>query len=139
MDFINTEVQMKEEHDERRQHKRLLFTVEDGVVGIIARPHDNEQEITANVLNLSEGGVYLTFRSILGNKIKEGDRLLLTEIKGSNSSQVILNVDTEVKWISEDELSQEIGVGCEFLNILKDSKHELNEFADFWYLQRLQN
>jgi c-di-GMP-binding flagellar brake protein YcgR len=130
---------MKDEHDERRQHKRLLFTVEDGVVGVISDPHGNEQEITANVLNLSEGGVYLTFRSILGNQIKEGDQLLLTEIKGSNSSQVVLNVDTEVKWISEDELSKEIGVGCEFLNILKDNKQELNEFVDFWYLQRLQN
>ena len=90
-------------------------------------------------MNLSEGGLRLTFQSILDNKIKEGDQLLLTEIKGKDASQMIVNVDTEVRWISEDQLTQQIGLGCEFQNLLDLKKDQINEIVEFWYMQRLQS
>ena len=125
--------------EERRKYKRVLFTVEDGIVGVFSPPDSQDIPITANVMNLSEGGLRLTFQSILDNKIKEGDQLLLTEIKGKDASQMIVNVDTEVRWISEDQLTQQIGLGCEFQNLLDLKKDQINEIVEFWYMQRLQS
>jgi c-di-GMP-binding flagellar brake protein YcgR len=124
---------------ERRKYKRVLFTVEDGIVGVFNPPDSKGESVTANIMNLSEGGVQLTFNSILGNKIREGDKLLLTEIRGSESSQVIVNVDTEVRWISEDDLSQDVGIGCEFQDLLEDKKKKIHDVVEFWYMQRLQS
>jgi c-di-GMP-binding flagellar brake protein YcgR len=125
--------------EERRKFKRVLFTVEDGIVGVFNPPDSQEDPIAASVMDLSEGGLQLTFQSILDNKIKEGDRLLLTEIKGTRSTQMIVNVDTEVKWISENQLSQQVGVGCEFKEMIDYKKQKINEIVEFWYLQRLQS
>ena len=123
--------------EERRLSKRILFTVEDGIVGIFNPPGNGGEPITANVMDISAGGVKLIFKPILDNKIKEGDRLVLSEIRGSTNSQVVINIDTEVKWITEDELSDNIGLGVEFLNVLEDERDHLDEMVEFWYLQKM--
>ncbi len=122
--------------DERRQYKRVLFTIEDGIIGTFCPIEKDEDKVAANIVNISEGGVQLTFKPILNQRIKVGDRLLLTEIRGEKSGQVIVNVDAEVRWISEDKLSEDIGVGLQFVDVLKKSK-DVNEFVEFWYLQKL--
>ena len=125
--------------DERRQFKRVLFTVEDGIVGVFNPPGKDGSSIEATVMDMSAGGVKLLFKPILKNRIMEGDRLVLSEIKGSGSSQVIVNVDTEVKWITEDELNKTIGLGVEFLNILDDKQQKISDMAEFWFIQKLES
>ncbi len=125
--------------DERRKFKRVLFTVEDGIVGVFNPPGTDGSPIEAMVMDMSAGGVKLLFKPILKNRIMEGDRLVLSEIRGSGSSQVIVNVDTEVKWITEDELNKTIGLGVEFLNILDDRKQEISDMAEFWFMQKLES
>lgn len=122
---------------ERRQYKRVLFTVEDGIVGLFNPPNNGSEKIEATVMDMSEGGLKLNFRSILKNSIKEGDRILLSAIRGSDSAQVVVNVDSEVKWVSENQISDEIGLGIEFMNILDDDKQKINDMVEFWFLQKL--
>lgn len=131
---------MTKQGRERRKFRRFVFTLEDGIVGVFEPPGvKGDKHISAQVLNLSEGGLQLTFNAVLKQRIKEGDRLLLTEIQGSGSSEVVVNVDTEVRWISRDELSEKVGIGCEFINLLEDTKQKLNKMIEFWYLQRIQS
>ena len=130
---------MTKQTKERRQFRRIVFTLDDGIVGILDPPGvKGGQPITAQVLNLSEGGLQLTFNTVLKQRIKEGDRLLLTEIRGASTAEVIVNVDTEVRWISRSQLSEKIGLGCEFKNLLKDTRQKINKIIEFWYLQRIQ-
>jgi c-di-GMP-binding flagellar brake protein YcgR len=130
---------MTKQIKERRQYKRVVFTLDDGIVGLLDPPGVNGgQPISAQVLNLSEGGLQLTFNTVLKQRIKEGDRLLLTEIRGHQTSEVIINVDTEVRWISRSQLSEKIGLGCEFKNLLEDTRQKINKIIEFWYLQRIQ-
>ena len=124
-------------NEERRQSKRVLFTVEDGIVGVFNPPGNGGDPVQATVMDISSGGVKLLFKPILENKIKEGDRLVLSEIRGSGSSQVVINIDSEVKWVTEDELSDNIGLGVEFLNVLDDEKGQIDEMVEFWYLQKM--
>jgi len=133
------ELEMTKQTKERRQFRRIVFTLDDGIVGILDPPGvKGGQPITAQVLNLSEGGLQLTFNTVLKQRIKEGDRLLLTEIRGASTAEVIVNVDTEVRWISRSQLSEKIGLGCEFKNLLKDTRQKINKIIEFWYLQRIQ-
>jgi c-di-GMP-binding flagellar brake protein YcgR len=125
--------------DEKRQFKRVLFTVEDGIVGVFNPPGKDGSPIEATVMDMSAGGVKLLFKPILKNRIMEGDRLVLSEIRGSGSSQIIVNVDTEVKWITEDELNKTIGLGVEFLNILDDKQQKISDMAEFWFMQKLES
>ncbi len=129
---------MSDHNDERRKHQRVLFTVEDGIVGVFNPPGNGGEPLEASVMDMSKGGVKLLFKPILDNRIMEGDKLILSEIRGSGSSQVVVNIDTEVKWISEDELSETIGVGVEFLNVVESEQDQIDEMADFWYLQKLE-
>jgi c-di-GMP-binding flagellar brake protein YcgR len=128
-----------EKQTERRKYKRYIFTPEDGIVGIFYPPNDRGKPVTAEVINLSEGGIQLTFKPILKNRIHEGDKLLLTEIRGKKTSQVIINVDTEVRWITEDKLKNEIGIGCEFHEIIGENRKKISKFVEFWYMQRVQS
>jgi len=128
---------MEMTNEERRQSKRVLFTVEDGIVGVFNPPGNGGDPVQATVMDISSGGVKLLFKPILENKIKEGDRLVLSEIRGSGSSQVVINIDSEVKWITEDELSENIGLGVEFLGVLEDEKEHINDMVEYWYLQKM--
>jgi c-di-GMP-binding flagellar brake protein YcgR len=128
---------MKNLEKERRKFKRVVFTVEDGIVGEFNPPGNGEKPVKAKVMDISQGGLKLIFRPVLKNKIREGDRIMLSAIKGGPSSQVIFNIDTEVKWITEDELSERIGLGVEFMNVLDDERQQINDMVEFWYLQKL--
>ena len=128
---------MSKSGEEKRQHKRVLFTVEDGIVGVFYPPGVDNEPVTATVVNMSSGGVKLIFKSVLDNNIKEGDRLILSELRGAASSQVIVDIDTEVKWISDDELTEDIGLGVEFLNVLEDNQQQIDDMVEFWYLQKI--
>ena len=123
---------------ERRKYKRVLFTIEDGIIGSFAPSGENDEDVNARVMNISEGGVQLRFKPILNNRIKVGDRLLLTEIKGKDSEQVIVNVDAEVKWVSDDKFTNDIGLGLEFVDVFEHA-NSLNEFVEFWYMQRIES
>jgi c-di-GMP-binding flagellar brake protein YcgR len=128
---------MQMTNEERRQSKRVLFTVEDGIIGVFNPPGNGGEPVQASVMDISSGGIKLLFKPILENRIKEGDRLVLSEIRGSGSSQVVINIDSEVKWITEDELSDNIGLGIEFLDVLENEKEQLDEMVEFWFLQKM--
>jgi c-di-GMP-binding flagellar brake protein YcgR len=129
---------MEKKGKERRQYQRVLFTVEDGIVGVFNPPGKADGPVQASVMDISKGGVKLLFKPILKNRIMEGDRIILSEIKGQGSSPVIVNIDTEVKWISEDELSKTIGVGVEFLNVRESEQQQIDDLTEFWYMQKLE-
>ena len=124
--------------EERRQSQRVLFTIEDGIIGVFDPPGAEGQAIQATVMDISKGGVKLLFKPILKNRIMEGDRIVLSEIRGRGASPVVVNIDTEVKWISEDELSETIGLGVEFLNVLEGDKQQIDDMTEFWYMQKLE-
>ena len=128
---------MSQSVEDKRVNKRVLFTVEDGIVGVFYPPGEDNEPVTATVMNMSSGGVKLIFKSVLDNNIKEGDRLVLSELRGASSSQVIVDIDTEVKWISDDELTKDIGLGVEFLNVLDGDQQQINDMVEFWYLQKV--
>ena len=124
---------MGSQSSERRQFNRALFTIDDGVIGILSVPELQKAPITAYLLNLSVGGMYFTLRTEEKNKIKEGDHLVLIQIKGSASLKFLVNIDAEIRWILNYENFEHVGIGCKFLNIPESSRKQVGKFVDSWY------
>ena len=50
--------------EDRRRSKRVLFTVEDGIVGVFNPSGNGGKPVQANVMDISTGGVKLLFKPI---------------------------------------------------------------------------
>ena len=78
--------------------------------------------------------------TVVADGIESSGNFAFTAADGvtiSAKETVVINIDSEVKWISEDELSDNIGLGVEFLDILEDEKEHLSDMVEYWYLQKM--
>ncbi len=115
---------------EKRRFKRVFFSKRDGIVAEIKLPEE-DQQIKAQVLNLSEGGIFITtdpnnqqFKNFI-----EGDSLTLTEISGTNPSMNIEEIEMQVRWLLQDKFLAHIGLGCEFIHMTESTRNQLAELV----------
>jgi hypothetical protein len=125
---------MVEEKNEKRRLERIFFTTEDGITGsFIFSDRQTELDLlTANVINLSEGGLTLTLTKDKRGKIGIRDHIILTQVKGIKELEFLTNVEAEVKWILDDPSLGFIGFGCEFLNAPQSQRDAIRIFIDSW-------
>lgn len=120
---------------DRRNSKRIMFTPNDGVIGVFSPPKNPDKKIKANIVNISSGGVHISFNAMIKHNIKEGDKLVLTAINGRDHQNYIVNVDTEIKWISDEKLQKEVGAGGKFADDERVTNFRFNELMEYWYMQ----
>lgn len=130
---IEENTQMDKVSAERRESKRALFTVENGIIASFTLPGNKIKPMTAYILNLSQGGIFFTMRTDEREKIKKGNLLLFLEIKKRNAKPFILNAEAEVVWLTEGSSREYIGIGCKFLDISKTSQQQIQRFIDLWH------
>ena len=123
---------MMESASERRQYKRALFTIEDGVTGLVSISSLPKTPITTYILNLSEGGMNFTLRDEVKDNLKRGDELTILQLKGSPIQRFLVNIDATIKWVLDQPHFDKIGMGCEFMNISTSSKKQLDSFVHIW-------
>jgi c-di-GMP-binding flagellar brake protein YcgR len=85
--------------------------------------------ITASIMDLGEEGICLALKQDDEDKLHEGDRMILTEIKGLEDLQVITNVEMEVKWTLN---LKHIAAGCEFLKAPQTLRDQIRQFMNSW-------
>jgi len=117
---------------ERRQFDRALFSFEDNVTAVLSIPGQQGRTFTVYILNLGLGGMQFTPNSDSEIQLKKGDRLVLMQIKTATNSQILLNIDAEVKWILNPPMLEHIGVGCAFLNIPESSLQQITKVMENW-------
>jgi c-di-GMP-binding flagellar brake protein YcgR len=123
---------MMELHSERRVFKRVLFTIEDQVSGLISSCTIKGLTIKANVLNLSQGGICLTIPRTKDFSLQKGDQIVLLQVKIPDSSQFLTNIDARIKWIMDQPDFEYLGIGCEFINLPNSSEEQLKSFVQSW-------
>ena len=121
---------MKNNLKDKRKNPRIIFSLDDGIVGSLIVPHVHKKPITAYILNLSLGGIYFTLRSDQSKDLNKGDIFSLTEIKQWGSENFVLNIDAEIKWKLDNKEMQYISLGCEFKKIPDTSKQNLVKFME---------
>lgn len=113
---------------ERRRFKRRVI-VEENVVGIFHLPSATEELVTAKIMDLSEGGMQLAVKRADSKGIAVGKQLVLREIKGFVALGSITGVELEVKWIVGPPSFDNIGVGCEIINISERFREQIRQFV----------
>ena len=129
---------MNEIPENRRLHRRAIFTFEDDIQGTFSIPVNGGKPITTHVLNLSAGGAHFTISPRDEDRINQGIKLVLLQIKGPDPLQYLVNVDAEVKWVFNHEILEHTGAGCEFHNISESSHDQITSFVESWYEEDTQ-
>jgi c-di-GMP-binding flagellar brake protein YcgR len=123
---------MEKKDRERRQDKRALFTIENGILATFTVPGGKIRTMTAYVLNLSIGGIFFTMRQEEVEKIIKGDRVIFLNIKFRKSHPFILNAEAEIVWRTGEPAREYSGVGCRFLNLSANSEEQIFRFIEHW-------
>jgi len=122
-----------------RLYPRIFFSAEDGIVASFSPPgNENEQErLVARVMDVSEGGMGLTFNKKENGKVHKGDRLIVVKVEGESSLEKIGGTEVEVKWVMDHALLEHTaGFGCQFMNTDEGLRDLLREFVNLRLLEQ---
>ena len=127
---LGTMNQSKKIIETRRRFQRVIFSREDGIIGLIQSSLQNQrQPAAASILNLSASGLQFTAGKEDAGNYKKGDRLIFKGIKGVKDLDFQEDIEMEVVWVLELKFLENIGIGCEFLNISKALTDHINDFV----------
>lgn len=125
---------MTNKEKELRRHKRFYFSPGDRIEGIFSLSLKNGESnlVTANIMDISAGGLNLAFKRHDVEGIRSGDRLILEKIKGSKKLEFCINMELEVRWTmgERDRFFKHIGMGCQFQNISEALRQQIVQFVD---------
>ena len=121
---------MSDEQRERRRHRRIFFSIEDGIKGIFAFSDHQRGLLTASIINISEGGLGLALNKDKKDKIARGDYVILSHITGIQDLEPLTNVEAEIKWIVDNPSLEFLGFGCEFLDASESVREALRSLID---------
>lgn len=112
---------------ERRRFKRIPFAEDDGIVGIFKVP---EISISSQIRDISIGGLQFGLEKEQAKKLRAGDILILTGIKGTANIELDDGIELEIKWMKELENSGYVAVGCEFKSMSEKVQQQIHEFVN---------
>ncbi len=123
-------------HEDRRQFKRAIFTLEDNVIGTFSIAGVPDGSVKTNIVNLSEGGLQFTLAADLKHKVKAGDHLVILQINAPANLKFLVNIDAQIKWVLLPEIFEHAGAGCQFINISQTSRQQIASFVQTWIKSR---
>ncbi len=112
-------------NEEKRNYKRLAFP-KDNAVNATLVPLDGEREIKARILNVSQGGIGLAAERSERDKITEDVEFLVEAVSGKAGLLCLNGKIVKVKWILNYEPLDNLGVGCEFVNLNDECIDQIN-------------
>ena len=111
--------------EERRKYRRVFFKKEDAITAWFTFPGIQEKPVEADVMNLSEEGICLTYRKNPSIKIKKDDILILTQLKGITPELELDELKIEVRWVMDDDFFEHEQIGCKILNTSDSLKEQI--------------
>jgi len=112
---------------ERRRHRRIYFTVEDGIFAVIELPFWDDASISTNLLSLSEGGVSFICHKEHGD-LEPGQNLMLSRVFEPEELSFLHQVPMQVRHTINEPDMPHMVVGCQFLDISPDHKARIADY-----------
>ncbi len=113
---------------ERRRHRRIYFTAEDGVFAVIEMKGTAATTLSTNLLSLSEGGVsFIAQKEIVS--VASGNHVLLVRVFEPESLQFLHEVPMEIRHTITDSDMPHVVCGCEFKQLPDDQLEKIREFV----------
>jgi len=105
---------MNLEGQERRESKRVFFDLEDNIGITLSPAMSSIKAIPGTLLSLSAGGLSIAVDKNQRKNIREGDILVVTNLKLPDTSDAIARIEVEVKYIIFYKKSDRITIGGVF-------------------------
>jgi c-di-GMP-binding flagellar brake protein YcgR len=102
------------EGQERRESKRVFFDLEDNIGVTLSPAMSSIKAIPGTLLSLSAGGLSIAADKNQRKNIREGDTLVVANLKLPDTLDAIARIDVEVKYIIFYKKSDRITIGCVF-------------------------
>ena len=116
---------------EKRKFKRIVFSVKEEVLGVVAWPEDPRGLRTYQVSDISAGGIrFILSKGDAPQIIDHNDSLYLREIKGKPQLDFVAALQLQVRWVIEHEMFEHIVLGCEFVDITEDVQNQIDLFVE---------
>ncbi len=116
---------------EQRQYKRLYFPTHEMIRAVFSFSGDRQLSFKSKVLNLCELGLGLLVHksdTSAADDLKAGDVLHLEEIVGNPELEFIREIKSEIRWVVNAQWMDNIGFGCEFLDISAELREKIDSF-----------
>lgn len=118
---------MNDHWEERRKYRRIFFRKEDAIAASLTFPGIQKEPVDADVMNLSEEGVCLTYRKNPAIKIKKDDLLILSQLKGTTPELEFDELKIEVRWVVDDDFFEHEQIGCKILNASDSLREQIRQ------------
>lgn len=115
---------MPQSYAEKRNAPRIFFEATEKVAAAINGAGD---PFSADVLNLSSGGLQFSQERAHAVVIKPGDQLNLVGLAGLAELQDVGNITMEVRWIIDKSFLGVISAGCQFIDLSEDFQQKIEQ------------
>ncbi len=116
--------------ENRRRFKRILFSAEEEVTGIISLSESDDETAAFKIADLSGGGLRFLTQKIDSGEVKSGDTLILKTIDGKSQLDFVSDLQLEVRWIMDDPRLEHAMIGCEFSGISDSDRERIEQFVE---------
>jgi c-di-GMP-binding flagellar brake protein YcgR len=123
---------MSEYKPERRRYKRVFFSNQADLTGILRLSDNHETFLTAIVKDLSEVGLGFAVKRDQKNKIITGSQFTIKKIQGTEHLGFMTDLKLEVIWVLDCEKLKHVGIGCRFLDIPQAVREKIRNYVKAW-------
>ena len=124
---------------ERRRFERFLFSSESNAKAKLNLFDDNNVAIVAEITNLSEEGMGLTYGNTLPVSLSEGDWIMLKGIESPPELKFLAGLEVKLRWIMNYSPSRGTRFGCLFANISPAAREQIRQFISSRIDKKLNN
>jgi|MudIll2142460700_1097286.scaffolds.fasta_scaffold42550_3 c-di-GMP-binding flagellar brake protein YcgR len=113
---------------ERRQFIRAFFSHEKKISAVFSTIQSPQKAIFVQVVNISHGGVFFTFRSTRELQLQKGDRIVFKEFREKDLPPFSIHLEATIVWVLDEPAMEFVGVGSKFINLSPENKDKLELF-----------
>jgi hypothetical protein len=124
---------------EKRRYPRYVFTPEEKVKGCLVLLNGSQLTKEAKIMDISRTGIGVALSKMGKNGIKEGELLRLEQLFAHDEETwTKTNITIKIIWVLDHPFLENIGFGCEFQNPSEKSIHQLIDFINSVFPERMK-
>ena len=110
---------------EKRKDVRVYFSPEEDVCGVFVFPDYGHLSFSAQLLDLSLGGMQFTLTREEWNSLKLGSHLVLSRLSKGEDLVCDKAMPLSIRWVLDHPMVSHVSVGCEFDGVSEDGRKML--------------
>ena len=110
---------------EKRKEERVYFAPQENICGVFVFPDFEQFSFSAQLLDLSLGGIHFTLKREEWNSLEIGHQLVLARLSEGENLVCDRAMPLTVRWVLDHPMVNNVSVGCEFDGVPEDGRKML--------------